>query len=181
MLCLKNIFCKPKNMKPNAFVNFPPQSIPQYYSKSYKNRRLKLLQIFGFGPELQIKQTNSYDIQPKMLATILLKYNIQEIRYSSLSLSKNVIISLKYKLLQKTEIFLYWLGNQRTFCVKFVVNLTKIKIQESMLHTFHYHLEVQANPKKKMAQKKCYFQHLWEKRDYHDIFYCTLVSNAKVK
>ena len=58
MLCLKNIFCKPKNMKPNAFVNFPPKSIPQYYSKSYKNWRLKLLQIFGFGPKLQIKQTN---------------------------------------------------------------------------------------------------------------------------
>merc|ERR1712203_869181 len=56
---LKNIFCKSKNMKPkNAFANFSPQSIPQYYPKSYKNWRLKLLQIFGFGPELQIKQTN---------------------------------------------------------------------------------------------------------------------------
>lgn len=66
-----------KNMKPNAFVNFSPQSIPQYYSKSYKNWRLKLLQIFGFGPELQIKQTNKqlwYLVQN-------VGYNLVEIQY----------------------------------------------------------------------------------------------------
>lgn len=35
----------------------------------------------------------------------------------------------------------------------------------------HYHLEVQANPKKLAQKNQCYFQYLWEKRDYPMTFF----------
>ena len=35
----------------------------------------------------------------------------------------------------------------------------------------HYHLEVQAKPKKMAPKNRCYFQHLWEKRNYPMTFF----------
>ena len=61
------------------------------------------------------------------------------------------------------------IGIKEPFLAKKIIFITDfVTLCFSM---YHYHLQVQANSKKIAQKKRCYFQYLWEKRDYSMTFF----------
>merc|ERR1712203_754150 len=64
---LKNIFCKSKNVKPNAFANFSPKSIPQYILSKIlqKTGGSNYYRFLGSGPNSKSNKQTDMIFSPK--------------------------------------------------------------------------------------------------------------------